>query len=340
MMRFRSVRNCDYDALCQLILSANTIGITSLALDKDAIKVRLNEALQSFNNPDALQHCYYWFVLEDTATHEIIGTASIATKVGHQHHFYSYERIPYKNLCKTINITHQDEKLVLSLKLGTATELCSLFIHPEKRHLGLGAFLSCSRLLFIGSFQNYFAATIIAELRGVSDSNGISPFWDAIGQRFFHISFAAADTLTTTTDKKFIAQLMPKHPIYVCMLPQEARNVIAQPHPNSMPAMKILLKEGFNISEFIDIFDAGPILKAKKKAIYTIQNMKKMPFIVKDYIVNAQKAWVANSSFDNFCVVKSDVQIDNVNNKIIIPPKTAEAINAKKEDKLSYIYGT
>lgn len=335
MMRFRSVQSYDYDALCQLILNENTIGITSLALDKEGLKARLDDALHSFNNPDAHKHCYYWFVLEDTATAKIIGTASITTQIGQKNHFYSYERVVYKNHCKALNITHQDEKLELSLKLGTASELCGLLIHPAKRHLGLGSFLSCSRLLFIGSFQNYFATTIIAELRGVSDNNGISPFWEAIGQRFFHISFHTADKLTTTTDKKFIAKLMPKDPIYMCMLPQEARDVIAKPHHNSMPAMKILLEEGFSVSEFIDIFDAGPILKAKQKEIHTIQNMQTGSCISNDFLINSQKALVANSSFTNFCVVKSDVQIDKINNKIIIPTETAKALNVKTGDKIN-----
>ncbi|MCE1839814.1 arginine N-succinyltransferase, partial [Enterobacter hormaechei] len=106
-------------------------------------------------------------------------------------------------------------------------------------------FLSRSRFLFISAFRHLFSKTIFAEMRGVANSQGESPFWNALGQHFFNVPFSEADYLTVTGSKTFIAELMPYHPIYVPLLPEEARQAIGQVHKNTLPARIILEKEGF-----------------------------------------------------------------------------------------------
>jgi arginine/ornithine succinyltransferase subunit-like protein len=59
-------------------------------------------------------------------------------------------------------------------------------------------------------------------MRGVIDETGYSPFWESLGKRFFSMEFARADYLCGTGQKAFIAELMPKHPIYTDFLSRGA----------------------------------------------------------------------------------------------------------------------
>ena len=78
-----------------------------------------------------------------------------------------------------------------------------------------GALLSKSRLLFIAEFADRFAPKVIAELRGRLDADGRSPFWEGLGRHFFAMEYSTADYLTGIGQKSFIAELMPRHPVYV-----------------------------------------------------------------------------------------------------------------------------
>ena len=51
---------------------------------------------------------------------------------------------------------------------------------------------------------------MLAELRGVMDEAGNSPFWDALAGRFFGMSFPEADEFNAIHGTQFIADLMPQ----------------------------------------------------------------------------------------------------------------------------------
>ena len=53
------------------------------------------------------------------------------------------------------------------------------------------------------------------------DEDGGSPFWDAIAGRFFGMNFQEADAFNGAHGTQFIADLMPKTPIYTAMLSRE-----------------------------------------------------------------------------------------------------------------------
>jgi len=82
--------------------------------------------------------------------------------------------------------------------------------------------LARSRYLFIAMHRKRFADRILAELRGVIDERGGSPFWDGVAGRFFGMNFQEADYFNAINGNQFIADLMPKHPVYVAMLPETA----------------------------------------------------------------------------------------------------------------------
>jgi arginine N-succinyltransferase len=118
-----------------------------------------------------------------------------------------------------------------------------------------------------------FGPEIIAEMRGYSEE-GRSPFWDSLGRHFFQMEFSDADYLTGLGDRVFIAELMPKFPIYVPMLTEEAQAAIGKVHPQTEPALAMLKSEGFYFNNYIDIFDGGPSVSAKVKDIRAVRESK------------------------------------------------------------------
>jgi arginine N-succinyltransferase len=160
-----------------------------------------------------------------------------------------------------LGVFTQTRTLFLNNDHTGQSELCSLLLHPEWRRGGAGAFLSKSRFLFMAQHRERFATKVIAELRGVSDAQGRSPFWESLGRRFFSMDFSRADYLTGIGRKSFVAELMPRHPLYTTFLTPEAQAAIGETHADTAPARRLLEQEGFRCEGQVDIFDAGPVLE-------------------------------------------------------------------------------
>src|SRR5690606_15072354 len=118
------------------------------------------------------------------------------------------------------------------------------------------------RFMLLAQRPGRFADRVVAEMRGRCDQHGVSPFWEAVMRPFFQVDFPVADALSTIA-KNFIEELISPFPIPLELLPQGAREVIGQVHPETEPAVKLLNGEGFTATNMIDIFDAGPVLECK-----------------------------------------------------------------------------
>lgn len=277
-MLFRAVKETDVNAIHALALKSG-IGITTLPKDRSTLEARVNKAIQAFAQTiSAPRQEYYLFVLEDVVHNRVVGTAAIESLTGQDTPFYAYRHVKEKKSHAPLEISVVHEYLVLTFENQHKSEICTLYLDPEYRHSGNGLLLSLARFLFMYHFPERFADTVIAELRGVA-IEGQSPFWNAVGQHFFHMPFSDADERTISTNKRFIADLIPTHPIYINSLPDEAKKVIGVADPVSQAAMNILLQQGFKPNETVDIFDAGPTLEVERTHIRTIQNTQQ-------YIVN------------------------------------------------------
>ena len=104
------------------------------------------------------------------------------------------------------------------------------------------------------------------------DELGNSPFWDGLAGRFFDMSFPEADQFNAMHGTRFIADLMPRTPIYVSLLDDAAKSVIGHPHPSGLGALRMLEEEGFVFDRYIDIFDGGPTVLASTDRIKTVQD--------------------------------------------------------------------
>ena len=88
--------------------------------------------------------------------------------------------------------------------------------------------------------------------------------------RFFDMTFPEADEFNAVHGTQFIADLMPKTPIYVSLLNEAARAVMGLPHPSGRAALRMLEEEGFSFDRYLDIFDGGPTVTAHIDDLRTV----------------------------------------------------------------------
>jgi len=228
-------------------------------------------------------------------------------------------------------MTFRNQLLNLTTDLEGASEVGGLFLHPHERAGGLGMLLARSRYLFIRSHRERFGDTVLAELRGVMDEGGHSPFWDAIGGRFFDITFPQADEFNAIHGTQFIADLFPKSPIYVSMLPESARAVMGQPHPTGKAALKMLENEGFVWDSYVDIFDGGPTVTARTDSIRTIRDASNLKVSDREP-ANGKSMILAHGKLQDFVACYGVAEIDG--DEITIDAQARRLLGAKAGDEI------
>jgi len=274
MFVLRPARESDLPRLVALAHSTGG-GLTTLPPNEDFLAERIDDSLHAFSARVRRPGCeFYLFVLEDTTTDEVAGVSGIAARVGGFEPWYSYEIRRERFVHKPLKIDREIPALHLKQEHRGPSEICSLFLHANRRRGGLGRLLSLGRFLFIGAFPKRFTETVIAEMRGYIDQTGKSPFWEAVGRHFYQFDFYRADVLSGLGEKEFIAALNPRHPIYIPLLAPDVQAVIGRVHHDTEPALALLLNEGFEQGNEVDIFDAGPLVSASVANIRTIKQSR------------------------------------------------------------------
>jgi arginine N-succinyltransferase len=271
MLVIRAIQSTDLEALIDLARQVGS-GMTTLKPDRQLLGDRVACAVASFNETIPPEERDYMFVLEDTGNRCIAGVCAIKGAVGLTEPFYNYRIGTLVHSSRELNVFTRMDTLYLSNDLTGSTELCSLFLLPEYRAGYNGKWLSKSRFLFIAQFQQLFTEKIIAEMRGYQAEDGTSPFYEGLGRHFFKMDFNHVDGLTALGKKSFIAELMPRQPLYVAYLPQDAQDVIGQVHRSTLPARKLLEQEGMHFEGYIDIFDAGPVLQGRVSELRAVRD--------------------------------------------------------------------
>lgn len=268
----RPVRAGDIEAL--LALAALTGGgMTNLPCDREALndKIAWSECSLAASIVGPKDE-FYLLVMEDGEGH-VIGTASIFSCLGARWPFYSYKLSRVTHVSRDLERTFSTHVLHLVNDFDGATEVGGLFLHPDFRTGGLGPLLARSRYMFIARHRGRFGEVVVADLRGWVE-DGISPFWEAIAGPFFGNKFHEADLHNALHGNQFIADLMPRYPIYISMLPAATREAIGRPHRASAAALRMLEGEGFVHDGYCDIFDGGPTVHARTDAIRTIRECR------------------------------------------------------------------
>ena len=269
-MIVRPVRSTDLPALIELARNTGA-GLTTLPANEKRLAHRVGWAEKTFRGEADRADADYLFVLEDDQE-RVVGISAIAGAVGLREPWYNYRVGLTVSASQELNIYREIPTLFLANDLTGNSELCSLFLHSDYRNGLNGRLLAKSRMLFIAEFPQLFGNKIIAEMRGMSDENGRSPFWESLGRHFFKMEFSQADYLTGVGNKAFIAELMPKFPLYSCFLSEAARDVIGRVHADTEPALTMLKGEGFSYQGYVDIFDAGPAVECETRKIRAVHD--------------------------------------------------------------------
>lgn len=273
-------------------------GFTSLMLDDRAMAQKLAHSAESFASQTSAPGAERYFIaLEHLETGALAGCCGVKATIGEQPPFFNFRIIREAQSSLAVDRRFDLDVLIGVNDFTGCTEVGSLFVRPEHRAGGVGRALAQTRYMLMAAARHRFHPQVVSEMRGVVSEDGVSPFWEAVGRHFFRMEFAEADKLSATTDNQFILDLMPQHPLYVDILPPEAREVIGKCHVAGQGARSLLEWEGFTFSNVVDIFDAGPLLSVSRDAIRTLREVRRAPVIAGTGVA---RALVATPRIDGF----------------------------------------
>lgn len=335
----RTAREDDLAALYRMAKGTGG-GFTNLPPDKPTLAAKLERTAGSFaRDTAALGDDLFVFILEDTATERTSigrtrGTCQIMSQTGTQLPFYSYRIGRITQHSKELDRTFRAEMLTLTTDLDGSSEVGGLYLDPTERSAGVGKLLARSRYLFIRNHRERFADRTLAELRGAIDDAGNSPFWDGLAGRFFDMSFRDADEFNARMGNQFIADLMPKHPIYTALLSEGARQVMGQPHYSGRPAMRMLENEGFSYQNYIDIFDGGPSMIAPTDRIRTVLDARDAVIVGFGEGTASGDHLVACGRFSEYRACLAN--LTHVDGGVVIDSAAADLLDVSAGDTISY----
>jgi arginine N-succinyltransferase len=329
MLVVRPAGPADLDHLLELAILSGP-GFTSLPEDPDQLTERLDLSHDSFAGRLEPQQRWYTLMLEESETGDVDGVGSVKAAVGLNRPFFSFRVVTNTQSSPSLGIKLEQRTLVLVNECTGWTEVGSLFLKADRRKGGAGRLLSQSRYMLIGAEPDLFADSVLAELRGVFTPDGACPFWDHVAHKFFPMEFDEADRMTGSTDKQFILDLAPRHPIYIDLLPEPARAVIGKVHPQGVPAMALLESEGFRPNGLVDIFDAGPTVSCHRDNIRTVRDARSLTVAVAREVEAELPALISTDTVGGFRAVRQRAHIEG--DTATLTTETAEALKVRAGD--------
>jgi arginine N-succinyltransferase len=224
----------------------------------------------------------YLFVLETVEENTLAGVAMLSATAGGKGTYFSFRKDALNQVSRDLDISHHVDALTLCTDLTHCSQLSGFYVREQHRSRQEAALLSRARLLFAASAPHRFSPHFFSAMPGVTDPEGQSPFWDAIGRKFFGMDFLAAERMVEgARNRTVIVELMPHYPVYVPLLPTAARAAMGQVHPDGALAGRLLSAEGFAFDKYIDIFDGGAVLQAHRLAMASFARSRRRNAVVK-----------------------------------------------------------
>ena len=210
----------------------------------------------------------YLFVLASSGDDAVHGAAMLSARAGASGTFFAFRNEVIHQVSRDLDISHSVHVLELSSDLTAHAQLSGFWVRTPGRTDAAPDLLSRARLLFAAAEPHRIGESVFASPPGFTHADGTSPFWEALGRKFFDMDFLAAErAVQGTRNRSLIVELMPHYPIYVPLLPGSAQAAMGQVHPQGELSYRILADEGFGTDQFIDIFDGGLILQASRQAL-------------------------------------------------------------------------
>ncbi len=102
---------------------------------------------------------------------------------------------------------------------------------------------------------------VIAELPGLSNSAGVAPFWQGLGQHFYAGDVHSARARFGELWLSHVAALLPRHPLVASLLNESAQAAIGVVHPDARMLQEALAEAGMRAGEHVNLYDAGPVFE-------------------------------------------------------------------------------
>lgn len=257
-------------------LTADTPGVHTLPRTCATIGQAVERSIASFAaRPDGPGRESYFFALEAEGG-AIAGTATVSATAGGGGTFFAFRNDVLNQVSRDLGISHDVHVLTLCSDLTGCSQLSGFHVHARYRSTREAALLSRARLLYAAIAPQRFSEKFFAAMPGITDMSGRSAFWDAIGRKFFRMDFLEAERMIEgARNRTLIVEMMPHHPVYVPLLPEDAQAAMGQVHAEGRLPFSILSEEGFEPGDYVDIFDGGPVLQVKRNALRSFSRSMK-----------------------------------------------------------------
>ena len=320
---FRPIVGTDAPALLKLIRQSSG-GLSSLQPRLAFLENYIASSEKSFSGNMSLDDSHKYLVgLFELRSERLIGCAAIKTQIG--------KDIPFINF--DINGDGPEQCLQASSRFTGATEVGSLFLHPDYRADGLGRYLAKVRYLLMASEPWRFGDSVIAELRGDCGAKG-SPLYDHLFKNKLEKSFLEADAEYYDRNPDALGDIVPIGCIDTADMPIAVRASLGQPHPSGIGAMRLLQREGFVFSGTIDLFDAGPIMSVHRDTIRTIMHAKTSTISASPTGAQGAPMLIASGKVADFRAVLTPAI--ETKNGLLILPQALPALGSKSGAKVRY----
>lgn len=100
---------------------------------------------------------------------------------------------------------------------------------------------------------------LITELSGPRDGSGQSPFWQGLGRHFYGGDPDRARARFGRGWTAHVAELLPRHAVYMAFLPAAARDAAGQAASEFTARLTALRDRGFRPSRYLCVDDGGPV---------------------------------------------------------------------------------
>lgn len=320
---FRPIVSADAPALLQLVRQSSG-GLSSLQPRLEFLKDYIASSEKSFSGEKDLEEPHkYLLGLFDVRADRLIGCAAVKTQIGKDSPFINFD----------IKGDGPDQCLQASSRFTGATEVGSLFLHPDYRADGLGRYLAKVRYLLMASEPWRFGDSVIAELRGICGAEG-SPLYDHLFEYKLEKTFLEADAEYYDRNPDALGDIVPIGCIDTCDMPIDVKASLGQPHPSGIGAMRLLQREGFIFSGTIDLFDAGPIMSVHRDTIRTIMNAKTATISASPSGAQGEPTLIASGKVAEFrALLTPAIESDN---GLLVLPKALQALGANMGGDVRY----
>ena len=319
----RPFKLSDASALLELILESSG-GLSSLQPRLDFLKDYIQTSINSFSGHYPLEkpHKYLLGMFEQPSG-RLIGCSAVKTQIGIESPFINFD----------LQGDGESQVLRASSRFKGATEVGSLFLHPDYRDSGLGRYLAKVRYHLIGSEPWRFGDMVIAELRGICGVEG-SPLYDHLFEYKLDKTFLEADAEYFDRNPNSLGDIVPIGDVPTYDFPIEVKMSLAQPHPTGIGAMRLLQREGFIFSGTIDLFDAGPIMSVHRDTIRTTLQTKTVPCLAAADLIDAQDSLISVGTVADFRAVVTPAA--GLDLGALIPQRALDAIGVKSGEQLRF----